>query len=92
MAKRKTPGDHLQRRLAAVESLCRYARAAVILKRGDSAKLYRAEEDLNAAIEALTEIRASMPLDAQADGVAASGQLAELQYISSAKHTPRTAQ
>lgn len=46
-------GRDLMVRMAAVESLCRYAQAGVQLKMGNSAKLARADEDLSAAIYAL---------------------------------------
>lgn len=82
----------LQRRLAAVESLCRYSRAAVQLKMGDSSKLARADDDLTAAIEALTEVRASLKPDAVAEAIAASGEAAEASYLHCAKWTPRPAE
>lgn len=55
-----TSAHNFTLRLAAVESLCRYAQAAVQLKMGDSAKLERADDDLRAAIAALVDIRAEI--------------------------------
>lgn len=56
----ETSAHNFTLRLAAVESLCRYAQAAVQLKMGDSAKLERADDDLRAAIAALVDIRAEI--------------------------------
>ncbi len=61
MAK-KTPVDlaDLQRRLAAVGALCTFALTSVRLKMGDSAKLYRAEDDLAAAVLAISQMQTSL--------------------------------
>jgi hypothetical protein len=89
-------GFEVMRRLAAIESLCLYAQAAVRLKMGDSSKLARADEDLDAAISALVGIRgdiaAADPLgqDKLALAIAASGRMAAESYMRCAKSTPRT--
>jgi|GEM_PF-4042346 len=89
-------GFEVMRRLAAIESLCRYSQAAVRLKTGDSSKLARADEDLEAAVSALVELRddiaAHDPLsqDKVALGLAASGRMAAENYMRCAKSTPRT--
>ena len=87
MVKAKAPDLH--RRLAAVESLCRYARAAVQLKMGDSSKLARADDDLTAAIVALAEIRRSLSPDQMATAISSVGEAAEAMYLKCAKKTPR---
>ena len=51
------PGQTLGQRIANIESLCRYALAAVQLKKGDSAKLARAEDDLSCAVDDLARLR-----------------------------------
>jgi hypothetical protein len=79
------------RRLAAVESLCRYAQTAVRLKMGDSAKLARADDDLVAAIAALASMREELALsdpigmDNQAAMMAALGEVAAANYMRAAK-------
>ncbi len=51
------PGQTIGQRIANIESLCRYALVAIQLKRGDSAKLARAEEDLACAVDDLSRLR-----------------------------------
>jgi hypothetical protein len=72
------------RRIAAVESLCRYAQAGIQLKMGDSAKLSRADEDLGAAISALMEIRIALGEDEKATSIALAGKLNAAQYLKGA--------
>lgn len=76
------------RRLATIESLCRYARAGVVLKRGDSSKLGRAEEDLDAAIAALADMRKTLLQDDPApeiDMIAELGAMSEANYMKRAR-------
>lgn len=78
----------VQRRLAAIESLCRYSLAGVSLKKGESAKLERAETDLAQAIVALREVReclAGCKPDQQAIAIAAAGELASTSYMRAAR-------
>lgn len=80
------PAD-VQRRLAAIESLCRYSLAGVSLKKGESAKLERAEADLTQAIVALREVReclAGSKPDQDALAIAAAGELASKNYMRAA--------
>lgn len=79
-----------QRRLAAIESLCRYSLAAVTLKMGDSAKLARAELDLLQAIGSLQELRADLAgskPDPEALAIAALGEQASANYLRAASKT-----
>lgn len=79
----------VQRRLAAIEALCRYSRAAVQLKMGDSSKLARAEEDLTAAVDALVVLRRDMTVvhgaDSMAEMMVAAGERAESEYLRCAR-------
>lgn len=80
----KPSSAEIQRRLASIEALAVYARAGVRLKMGDSAKLFRAEDDLSAAILALGQLRNSVAgstKDAKAEGMVAMGIVAASQYM-----------
>lgn len=76
--------EALRMRLAAVESLCRYPQAGVRLKMRDSAKLARADDDLAAAIEALSDMRVRLGPDQRADALAIVGQSNAESYLRSA--------
>lgn len=81
----------VQRRLAVIEALCRYSRAAVQLKMGDSSKLARADEDLTAALEALVVLSRDMAVvhgsDSMAEMMVAAGKQAESDYLRYANRT-----
>ncbi|MEJ8855802.1 hypothetical protein WKW79_14560 [Variovorax robiniae] len=83
----KPTASEIQRSLASIEALCNYARAAVRLKMGDSAKLYRAEDDLSAAILALCNLRSAVAgprKDGQAEAISAMGRVAADKYMRTA--------
>jgi hypothetical protein len=59
-------------RLAAIEGLIRLARASVQLKAGDSAKLARADEDLEAALAGLDLVQFNLGLISPATAIGTS--------------------
>ena len=93
MAKASIQLAEVQRRLAVIQSLCMYARAGVRLKMGDSAKLFRAEEDLSAAFDALERLRLEIrggAVDETSTMTVLLGQTAAHRYETGARRTPRT--
>lgn len=75
----------ISRRLASIEALVRYAHVGVQLKRGDSAKLMRADEDLEQALQSLQDLRASVCDDKKANAMACMGELAASKYLRQAR-------
>jgi hypothetical protein len=77
------PGQTMGQRIANIESLCRYALVAIQLKKGNSAKLARAEEDLTCAIDDLARMRWEHR-DPMAEVMALMGQRFASNYVKSA--------